>query len=166
MATDTGAARARYLDASALVMLHVDEGDCSHLRAFCNGATNLQTVQICLVEALGALKRKWRHNQITLDDYYRETHSLIARGRYQIYPTEPELTDLSVQPAVEALARKHGLDLADALQLFTLQHGPFSHLCGDSTSVLISGDRGLVKAATAEGIRVWYCREGPAPDWV
>ena len=48
-----------YLDASALIKLVVDEGDCGPFRSFFNSNTNFCTTPLCLAEALGSLKRKW-----------------------------------------------------------------------------------------------------------
>jgi uncharacterized protein with PIN domain len=61
--------KARYLDASALVKLLVDEGDCAPLRAFCNGEPNVRTTALCVAEALGVFKRKWLRKELTLEQY-------------------------------------------------------------------------------------------------
>ncbi len=50
--------KAHYLDASALIMLVVDEGDCDPIRRFFASNTNFWTTPLCLAEALGVLKRK------------------------------------------------------------------------------------------------------------
>ncbi|MDA2925484.1 hypothetical protein MYX65_12700 [Acidobacteria bacterium AH-259-L09] len=57
--------RTHYLDASALVKLVVNEGDCGPIRQFFNSDTNFCATLLCLAEALGTLKRKWTRKDIT-----------------------------------------------------------------------------------------------------
>jgi predicted nucleic acid-binding protein len=161
-------AKARYLDASALVKLLVDEGDCAPLRAFCNNHPSCNTTLLCVAEALGVLKRKWLKEQLSLEEYVRATTQLLAEARHRIYPDELNPSEHEVNSGVKALVEKYAslkLDVSDALQLYTLRHGPFRFLCGDSTSVLITADENLAKAARDEGLRVWDCIREPAPAW-
>ena len=158
--------KAHYLDASALVMLVADEPGCQDLRGFFNSDTNFCTTSLCLAEALGVLKRKWSKKQLTSDQYFSATQYLIINAWGQ----KPKIDDLglyqpSVQFDVEAVAKKHQLDVSDALQLATIKKGYFSGMVGPSASVLITGDQGLAAAATAEGIRVWNCKASGVPPW-
>lgn len=162
--------RPRYLNASALVKLLVDEGDCGPLRAFCNEHPNAQTTALCVAEALGVLKRKWlrSENGFTLEQYIQATSQLLAEAPHRIYETELDPSDHEVSIGVEALIRKYAalkLDIVDALQLYTLRHGPFKIMIRDSASVLITADENLANAARAEGLRVWDCIREPAPEW-
>ena len=67
--------------------------------------------------------------------------------------------------AVEALAKKHTLDLSDALQIETILREKYRYGGPNSASVLITADTKLAKAAEAEGIRVWNCITSPLPQW-
>ena len=166
MAAQRTTINTRYLDASALVKLLVDEGDCAPVRAFCNGEPNTRTTALCVAEALGVFKRKWKKKELTLEQYLQVTAQLLAEAPHRIYETELDPSDHQVSAGVEALVRKHTeLDFVDALQLYTLRHGPFQHMINDSTSVLITADKNLAKAARAEGLRVWDCIREPAPAW-
>lgn len=155
-----------YLDASALVKLVVDEPGSQALREFFQSETNFHATALCLGEALGVLKGKWQRREITDDAYFAGTRRLIidAWGK-RIALNSVELIDPKIHSEVEAMAKKHTLDLSDALQLVTILKGYFSHLGPNSAPVLITADKGLAAAAIAEGIRAWNCSAGPAPVW-
>ena len=55
-------AKTRYLDASAMVKLVVNEGDGHLVREFFLANVNFCATSICLAEALGVLKGKWEYN--------------------------------------------------------------------------------------------------------
>jgi predicted nucleic acid-binding protein len=160
-------AKTRYLDASALVKLVVDEGDHQRLRDFFNANTNFAATSLCLAEALGAVKAKWLHKQLSFDQYFEATRRLIiAAWEEKIEVDSVDLFTPDNQQAVEALAKRHGLDLSDALQIETILHGKYRKLVADSAAVLITADKDLAKAAHQEGIRVWNCSDGGPPEWV
>ena len=154
-----------YLDASALVKLVIDEGDCGPLRKYFNSTTNFCSTPLCLSEALGVLKRKWKRKEITIDEYFGATRTLII----DTWGKRIELDDVGLDPSVhsetEELARQHSLDLSDALQLVTLFNGRYSVLSQGSASVLITADKDLAVAADSEGVRVWNCRTSEVPPW-
>lgn len=156
-----------YLDASALVKLVVDETDSQRLREFFRGNTNFHATSLCLGEALGVLKGKWARRDISDDVYYSATRRLVidAWGK-RIGLDSVELLDPKMHSEIEAMAKKHSLDLSDALQLVTILKGRFSALGPNSAPVLITADKGLATAAAAEGIRAWNCSAGPAPSWL
>ena len=158
--------KTRYLDASALVKIVIDEGDCQPLREFFNSNTNFCATSFCLAEAIGVLKGKWDRKAIKTDDYFAAARSLIIDcwGK-RIELNDVGLINPSVHDQVEQMAMKHGLDLSDALQLTTIKTGTYSHLGPNSASVLITADGQLASAAKAEGIRVWNCIADPAPEW-
>ncbi len=169
----------RYLDASALVKLVIDEVNCHPLREFFNSNTHFFTTWLCLAEALGILKSKWIGNQskepatkIETDKYFEATRSLIINWRTRIEFYDLELVDPSVPLKVEEMAKKHGLDYSDALQLITIKSGKYSRFSYgsapniyESALVLITADKKLATAAISEGIRVWNCTAGSAPAW-
>jgi predicted nucleic acid-binding protein len=156
-----------YLDASALVKLVVDEPDGKPLRAFIQRSTNLHATDLCVGEALGVLKGKWQRGAISEALYFAATRRLIIDawgGR--IKRDSVELFDPGKHAEVEAMAKKHSLDLSDALQLVTILKGTYSKLGPNSASVLITADAGLAKAAAAETIRAWNCIADLAPAWL
>lgn len=159
-------AKARYLDASALVKLVVNEADSLPVQEFVRANVGFCATSLCLAEALGVLKGKWEHNHLTDSQYFECTRRLIidAWGK-RIEVDDIGLFTLSGLSGVEAMARKHALDLSDALQLVTILRGRYSVLGPNSASVLITADAKLAAAAGAEGIRVWNCVGGPAPVW-
>lgn len=152
-----------YLDASALVKVVVDEGDHAIVREFYYTHPNCHATALCLMEALGALKAKWMHSRLTHDEYIKASRKLIidAWGK-KVRPDNVDLFTPEGLKAVEELARKHQLDLSDALQLETILHGTFQYFAEDAKPILITADRKLAEAARAEGIRAWNCAdEGP-----
>ena len=155
-----------YLDASALVKLVVDEGDCAPLLGFFQSQANFCTTPLCLAEAVGVLKRKWNRNELGADQYFAAAQDLMI----EVWGGKIELDDLGLftpttLAKVEASARQYALDLSDALQLETIKNGKNAGLTGPSASVIITADDGLERAASAEGIRVWNCRTNEHPAW-
>ncbi len=159
-------AKTRYLDASALVKLVVDEPDCTRIRQFFNSNTNFCTTPLCLAEAISVLKRKWAGGKIGTDEYFAAARGLvISAWGSRIELDDAGFLNLQVHTQVEQMARKYTLDLSDALQLVTILHGRYSVLGPNSASVLITADGGLAVAASNEGIRVWNCRTDETPAW-
>jgi predicted nucleic acid-binding protein len=166
------AIKVKYLDASALVKLYVNENGSQQIREFFNSNTNFFTTWLCLAEALGILKSKWVGPQskdvatkIETDMYFEATRKLIINWRMRIEFDDLELIDPTVPLKVEEMAKNYNLDYSDALQLITLKYGKYSFFALESASVLITADKGLASAAASEGIRVWNCTVGPAPAW-
>ena len=160
-------AKHRYLDASALVKVVVDEGDHEPIRSFFLNNVNLGATSLCIMEALGVLKAKWTHGRISEEQYFKASRQLIhfASGK-KIEVEDIGLFTFQGLDAVQALAKKHSLDLSDALQLETILRGKYAHLGPNSASVLITADAGLATAAIAERVRVWNCIKDPQPTWV
>ena len=155
-----------YLDASALVKLVVDEGDCGPVRRFFHSDTNFCTTPLCLAEAISVLKRKWNHHDIGADEYFAAAQDLMI----EVWGGKIELDDLGlfspiILASVETKARQYNLDLSDALQLETIKNGRNAGLAGPSASVIITADEGLERAASSDGIRVWNCRTNEHPSW-
>lgn len=164
--TDTDWVKVHYFDASALVKLVIDEQHSDRVRAFFQNNTSFATTSMCLIEALGVLKRKWQRERISVDAYFAATRELIinAWGK-RIELDSVELVDPVKHGNIERMAKTHGIDLSDSLQLVTILKGRYSVLGPNSASVLITADRGLATAAKAEGIRVWNCVDEPSPTW-
>jgi predicted nucleic acid-binding protein len=155
----------RYLDASALVKLYVDEGDSKPICDFFVNRVHFCATSVCLVEALGVLKTKWTRKRITGHDYFEKTRRLLLDARRKIEINDVGLVEFSILAEVERVAKKHGLDISDALQLVTILKGRYSVFAHDSRSVLITADAVLAAAARLEGIRVWNCTTEPQPSW-
>lgn len=159
-------AKARYLDASALVKLVVDEGDHEPVRAFFQSNTNFFATSLCLAEALGVVKAKWSYGKITEEQYFNGTRQLVVNA----WGKKIEVEDIGLfspqgLAAVESLAMKYKLDLSDALQLETMLRGKHAHMGPNSASVLVTADAKLAAAAGTEGIRAWNCITEPLPAW-
>lgn len=155
-----------FLDASALVKLVAREPDSGPLRGiFLGSASSFHTNLFCVAEALGVLKVKWLfRKEISEQQYFEFSDLLLAYVRNQtIHLDETDLDDNAVLGETEALARRHKLDLSDALQLYTLQSGSFKSFAGESTPLLITADADLAQAGRSEGIRVWNCIKEPVP---
>jgi len=161
-----------YLDASALVKLVVDEGDVQPLRDFVNSGSNFCTTPFCLNEALSILKGKWRRKEnspakISEDDYFNATQRLVIDvWSRRLLADDIDFINPETYRTVEAMATRHQLDLSDALQLVTIQHGFYKALVSHSAPALITADQGLADAAAREGIRVWHCVNEPRPRWL
>jgi len=159
------AVRANFFDASALVKLHVHEEGSRIIRPYFDGQPTKYTTPFCYYEALNVLKVKWLYRkEIAKEQYLDAALRLTAwfgstsRGIKDIDFTEP-----TTFQAARRLVDKTSLDLSDAFQILSVKSGYFSPMCGDSQTVLVTGDRGLATAARAEGLRVWYFMEESAP---
>ena len=73
-------AKHRYLDASALVKLVVDEGDHETVRSFFQSNANFGSTSLCIVEALGVIKAKWAYGRISEENYFAATRSLVINA--------------------------------------------------------------------------------------
>jgi predicted nucleic acid-binding protein len=160
--------KARYLDASAIVKLYVDEPHSNDVRSvFSSQPKPFNTTPLCLAEAFNVLKRKWKRGELTTEAYLKATHNLtVAAWGKEIEVQDYGFMDPSVQKDVEKIVQRHGIDLSDALQLLTILKGRHAGLVHQSLSVLITGDKGLAAAAAATGVKVWNCLTEPAPAWV
>ena len=156
--------KASYLDASAAVKLVIVERGSNHLNAYFGNRGGFFITSFCLFEALSVLKRKMLKGKISRKQYFDECWLLLTYLRTKrISIDEPKISSLETFERAEKLAKLHGLDLSDALQLVGLKHGRFRKLVKESKTVLITADRSLAKAAKTEGLRVWNCEEEPEP---
>ena len=157
---------AKYLDASAATKLVIDELRSCELRQFFQPRTGFVMTPFCFYETLSTLKSKWVGRKdstgqivkITDQQYHDACYFLLRYvGSNKIEVDEDlNLSDLSVQPEIDRLARTYSLDISDALQLLTLKKGRNRHFADESQSLLISDDERLSQAAGSEGIRFWY----------
>jgi predicted nucleic acid-binding protein len=161
-----GIFKVSYLDACAAVKLVISECGSDHLHTYFAGHS-VSITSFCLFEAFGVLKRKMRNYEIPREQYFFACYMLIAylRGKRIRIDDEAEIDRVETFIRAEKLAKKHDLDLSDALQLLTVKHGKFSKFAKESKTVLVTSDKALAKAAKIEGLRVWNCeKESEPPD--
>lgn len=160
----SGMIRTHYLDASALLKLLVDEEGSTQVRSYFSQHSVFATTSICFVECLAALKGKYVRGALIAEEYLAAAEQLVAIIRDQNITLEDVgIAQRNVFEQVEALVRKYGFDISDALQVVTLKIGMYSRLSGDSAPLLITADRKLATAAAGEGLRVWDCLQAAAP---
>jgi predicted nucleic acid-binding protein len=160
-------ARTNFLDASALVMMVVQESRSKKLHKYL-AAESWHTTTICFFEALNVLKRKKRRQGLSEKDYHKAAFDLLALFRGAQAKIEDlrtlDITDPKTFEETQKVCLNHGLDLSDAFQILSVKAGTFSGLVGDSkTTVLITNDKKLSKAAKKEGLNVWFLKD-PPPD--
>jgi predicted nucleic acid-binding protein len=152
-------------DASALVKRYLDEPGSPALRQYWNGQPTRYTTPFCLYETLGVLKGRMRNGKMTKAAYFKAATDLVAWFRVShSQVNDLDFTDRDVFSDARELAERHDLDLSDAFQLLSLQAGYFSGLVGDSTTVLVTADEALAKAARHMQLAVWDCLREPMPD--
>jgi predicted nucleic acid-binding protein len=143
------------LDASAALKLVCPEpGSVAILRAF-SGETSLHITDVCLIEALGVLKRKWITDG-NLKAYHERSLQLTALTKTKIRVLRTDITESETFAECERLSVKHKIDLIDALQLVSFQRA-LAVFTGESTPKLLSADRDLYRAARAEGFVAELC---------
>ena len=160
------AIRANCFDASALVKVYVDEPGSPVVRDYFNhrAATKYST-PFCFYEALNILKSKWKYQGQIDETRYREAcFSLVAwYGASSRHVRDVELTEPKTLGEVLRLTEKHGLDVSDAFQLYSVKAGYFSHLVNRSKTLLVTADIALAEAARVEGLLVWNILGEPEP---
>jgi hypothetical protein len=84
-------------------------------------------------------------------------------GRIELEPVD--LNSMEIFKEVSNLSVENNLDIADAIQIYAILKGKYSHFVQDSASVLITGDEPQELVAIKYGIRVWNCRKASKPEW-
>lgn len=164
---DKNSVTVKYLDASVLVKLVADDSSEEPgrdvVRELYNDQTNFMTTSYCLSEAISVFKVKYLYRkQIGEHEYIKYINNFVKNivgGKLEI--DEMPLLSPIVLIEAEKLIKKYKIDFIDSIQIVTILHGKYFHLCGDSKSLLITADEGLAKAARAEGARVWHCIDEP-----
>ena len=159
------AVRANCFDASALVKLYTPEVGSDIVRAYFDRESTKYATQFCFYEALNVLKVKWLYRkEITRDEYLHAAFHLSAwYGASSERVDDLDFTSPLTFGDAKRLVEKTSLDLSDAFQLLSVKAGYFSHMIGDSRTVLVTGDKKLATAARNENLRAWYFLEEPAP---
>jgi predicted nucleic acid-binding protein len=163
------AARVSFLDASALVKIHVPELGSDVVRAYFEAEPLKYTSDFCFYEALSLLKGLWKKGRrdgvrLTKDEYFAACSRLFAWHQAMSKRID-DLDFLAIENFRKAreIAKKCDLDLSDAFQILSVKAGYFSVLREDSMTVFVTADRYLAMAARSEGLRVWHCVSEPPP---
>ena len=157
--------RSKYLDSSAAIKLVVSEVCSDVVQKYFEGGGPFYITSMCVVETLSALKVKHLYRkELTQEQYFAAAYAFLSFLRDSLHVEDVDLENHHVFFDTEELAKRHGLDMVDALQLFTLKHGRFSNYVGRSKSLLITADEALAKAARAEGLEAWDCIHEAAPE--
>ena len=149
--------RPYWLDASALVKLVHSEPGSDRVQGIVGSSSWFETTWLCVAEAHGVLKRLLLKKQITDDLYHQKLYILrswIQDGRIRVRMAWLQENPLDPH-AVKRLAKWHGLDFSDAIQLFEMRTGLLGATAGASEVVFVSSDTGLLAAARDEGFKVW-----------
>jgi predicted nucleic acid-binding protein len=90
-----------YLDASAAVKLVLDEPGSNHLKNYFDEHSGFRITSLCLLEALGVLKRKWQRKRILKKDYFDKCYLLLSkvRGKPKFISDPGPFRELALIPA-------------------------------------------------------------------
>jgi len=157
--------KVKYLDTSSIVKLYLEEEGSSYFRDYFNSHTNFCTALMTFYEAMNVLKSKlFKKSE---KKYYEAVTDLAIHGWGG--KIEIELIDLNsieIFKEVSNLSVENNLDIADAIQIYAILKGKYSHFMQDSASVLITADEPQELAAIKNRIRVWNCRKESKPEWL
>jgi predicted nucleic acid-binding protein len=143
-----------FLDSSELVKRYVQETGTAWVRRLTrrNPSTIIHIAHITAVEVTCAIARRGKGKTITAakaSSILRRFDQQIA-GRYTVIGVTPALLE-----QVKRLGRTHALRAYDAVQLaVALEASRYHREKGSAPITLISADRDLNAAATAEGLAV------------
>jgi len=162
---DSVGIKIKYLDTSSIVKLYLEEEGSSYFRDYFNNHTNFCTALMTFYEAMNVLKSKlFKKNE---KKYYVAVTDLAIHGWGGKIEIEPiDLNSMEIFKEVSNLSIENNLDIADAIQIYAILKGKYSHFTRDSASVLITADEPQELAAIKNRIRVWNCRKGSKPDWL
>jgi predicted nucleic acid-binding protein len=164
-----------YVDACVAVKLVSDEAGSDRIRDYVNSKESAHLFYItefAFYETLSVLKRKLESpidkGGIDKDSYHRAIVNLTGYLDDEVLQIDSEfrLYDWKVLFDVRELVDRHGLDYSDALQLYTVLNEMRKGNRAEFTTVFITADAMLAKAAKAERLRVWnLLTEEYPPDW-
>jgi predicted nucleic acid-binding protein len=162
----------RFYDASALVKLVADDEDekpgQQALRDdYWSHTASVYATPYCIAEAFKVFERKRDRERVTQAQYLR----YLRDFRVKFLGLNLRQEAISILPSIvttetERLDTTYKIGFVDCFQIATLRHGRFRVLGPNSQAILITADRGLAKAARAEGAKVWECTREPAPGEV
>ena len=161
-----------YLDASAAVKLVDKELHSDRLLTYFRPRSGFVMTPFCFYETLTTLKSKWRGRRKSNGEPVRITKTAYKDACFFLFDhiqsgkivLQSDLNlSIEVTTQIENLVQKHDLDVSDALQLLTIKLGRYKSFGAESKTLLISDDKDLVKAASKEGLRVWFLRNSETP---
>jgi hypothetical protein len=145
--------------------LYLEEEGSSRFRDYFNNHTNFCTALMTFYEAMNVLKSRLFKKE-NGKRYYEAVTGLTIHGWGGRIELEPiDLNSMEIFKEVSNLSVENNLDIADAIQIYAILKGKYSHFVQDSASVLITGDEPQELAAIKYGIRVWNCRKASKPEW-
>ena len=161
-------ARASFFDASALVLLYLDQPGAPALRAYFAAEPLKYTTPFCFYESLSQLKGVWQGRRsglkLTKDQYLHAcTERAAGYGSVSRSVKDLDFSAPTVFREARTLVERTSLDLSDAFQIISVKQGYFSPLINESRTVFVTADGPLAQVATSEGLRVWLCTSGAAP---
>jgi predicted nucleic acid-binding protein len=156
----------KYLDTSSIAKLYLEEDGSSRFRNYFINHTNFCTALMTFYEAMNVIKSRL-FKRGDSEKYYHAVTDLAIHGWGGKIELEPiDLSKMEVFKEVSKLASENNLDVADAIQIYAILNGKYSHWCQDSASVLITADQPQELTAIKYGIRVWNCRTTAKPEWL
>ena len=160
------AARADFFDASALAKIYSDEPCSDVVREYFRNRATKYTTPFCFYEAMNVLKSKWKFKgQLTIEEYLDASFKLTAwYGASSSKISDLNFTESTTFFEAKEIAERNLLDLSDAFQILSVKKGYFSVLVNDSSTVLVTADKGLADAARNEGLRAWNLMLEQAPE--
>ena len=138
------------------VKLVCEEDRASTVWSYCRDEAPVWITNLCFYETLGVLKAKFDRKELSQSQYLSAFSQVLAlAGGNFVKVDDIPLQDDDLIIAVENLAKRYGLDMSDALQIYSVKAGQFRGGAGPSRTVLATADETLGKAAEREGLRVW-----------
>jgi len=114
----------------------------------------------CYFETLSVLKMKWLRGDIARKEYFDAAFAVTVWFQASSRKiSDLDITNPSIFIRMRELVDRHEIDVSDAFQILSIKEGYFAPLINDSSTLLVTADRRLAKAAEKEGIRTWYCLE-------
>jgi predicted nucleic acid-binding protein len=166
---DIGWSIPHYIDASAAVKLVVAEEGSARLEEYIKYWSHHSYItEFAFYETLSVLKKKRRQKEIDEKTYHAAVPGLVAYLDENLLQIDSEfrLDNYKVIFEVGELVKKYSLDYSDALQIYTVLKGKWSGKRFECTTVFVTADSDLAKAARQEGLRVWnLSKEANPPDW-
>lgn len=160
------AVKVKYLDASVIVKLYLDEDGSKDFRDYFNTHINYCTTRMTFYEAMNVLKSRLFKSSME-DKYYQSVEALAIHGwGGKIEIESIELDNLDIFKEVSKISMQYNLDVADAIQIYSILKGKYKFFARESSSVLITADDKLELAAKKNDIRVWNCRKDTRPVWL
>ncbi|HUJ42652.1 MAG TPA: type II toxin-antitoxin system VapC family toxin [Opitutaceae bacterium] len=157
-----------YLDACVAVKIVCREKGSAWIEEYIrtNASFMFHMTEYAFYETLGVLKRKWKKREIS-DAKYTEAISVLEayldEGLIEL-DADFKPHDRRLICELGDLVKKHKIDYSDALQIYTILNGRTKGHVYESKTVLVTEDKDLVKAAEAEGLRLWHFPDGEAPQ--